>query len=133
MAQPLVYRYLLHMKVFFLCRHPSPYMPFRLIYIQHLSHFLRQSRINVNKPFGAIHMYRRLADAKFFCSLPYRGALTNNIFPNFQRTLFDIVFHLYKPQNACLYSVCGIRLPYHQEIIFLPWLLLTQHSKLLLL
>ena len=50
---------MVHMLVFFFCSHPTPDMPFLLIYIQHLSGILCQCRIDLLQPFRDILMCSR--------------------------------------------------------------------------
>lgn len=45
------------------------------------------------------HMYRRLADSKFFCCLSYCSFCFNNVTGNFHCPLFDIIFQKNTPAS----------------------------------
>lgn len=91
-------------KIFLPRSQPAAYMPLRFVHIQHLTGLRRQMRVNIEKAFRYILMYRALADPELFRSLPHCGIVVDNIISDLYCPLLDILFQK-KPLRTLFYIV----------------------------
>ena len=80
----------MQLMVFFLCRHPSPDVPLRLIDIKYLSRLRSKRGIDLHHPLCDIFMYSTFRHPKLFRSLTHRGAIFYYIVSDLNSALFDI-------------------------------------------
>lgn len=88
------------MKIFFSCCHPATDMPFGFVHIQYLACLTCQRRVDLEKSFGYVLMYRTLADPKLLRRLPHSRVILYDIISNLHGSFLNIIFQKNPPANV---------------------------------
>ncbi len=83
--------------IFFACGKTAADMPLLLVDVQHPPHLFIQCRIRFFQSVGHIHMYGRFTDSEFLCSGTHGRFVFDDIFTEFNGSLFDNSFQKNKP------------------------------------
>jgi len=115
-------------QILFLCRHPSPDMPFRFVDIQNPSDLCRQQGIQAFNPFRNVFMNCRFAASKMSGGFPDGSAGFHDIFCFPKRPqLFIVPFQSCQPPYGAFYRSLCRGWPVHfpkrvkKTVTFLPF------------
>jgi len=86
------------MQIFFPGSKPAADMPLGFIYIKHLPGLRGKGRIDIEKPFCHILVYRGFTDAKALSRLPHSGVVLYNIIGNADGPFRNIILQRKSPE-----------------------------------
>ena len=95
------------MQILFPCRHPAPDMPLGLVRVQHFAGLASKRRIDLEKAFRDVFMYRTLTDPKPLRRLPHSRVILYDIISNLHGSFLNVIFQKNPPANIVFTMYAG--------------------------
>ena len=95
------------MQILFPCRHPAPDVTLRLVGVEDFACLTGKRRIDLEKAFRDVLMYRTLADPELLRCLPHSRTVFYNIICNLHGSLLNIIFQKNPPANIVFTMYAG--------------------------